>query len=146
MNLKINKKRIQKNLQKFQDLLESNDLNIDESSILDLIVELPDLIGIQDKNKKKIIIKRLLNCVRWERVGYKSLIKAFTSDLVEHEVISNNAVVCLERSAIGGELGFISLQRCSLRSINEDLNYLRHTMTIFNKKKFLQKTAKAFRF
>jgi type I site-specific restriction-modification system R (restriction) subunit len=91
-NIKSNKKRIKKNLQKFEDLLKEECLNCDESTILELVLDLPALLDITTERQKKKLASKLLKHIQWERVGYKALIHAYISDYVPEETIKSYAL------------------------------------------------------
>ena len=144
-NLYANKKRIKKNLRRFEELFESSDLNMDESTILDLVLDLPALLNISDYNKKKETVERFLGHIKWDRVGLKSLVKAYISNFVPSDVIEKYAMLCLKRMAVGGDgYGLQGLIRATYESWNDKLKKVRHSIDKFNMALFEQKDANAF--
>ncbi|CAI2384752.1 unnamed protein product [Moneuplotes crassus] len=147
LNLGCNKKRIHKNIKKFEELLQLDELSLDESTILDIILELPKIIGIKRRKEQKKFVDRLIDCVRWTRVGMKGYIKAYQSDLVRHDIIQENVVSCIKRSAVGGEYyGQYGLPRCTFKSVNSEISTVKHNLKIFVYSEFAKENRKAFKF
>jgi hypothetical protein len=127
-NLHTNKKRIKKYLSKFEEILSLDDFNMDENSILQLILDLPSYMGYKSKQAKELV-DRLVNCVRWDRVGYRGFVKALESDYIPQETVFKNWGECVKRGTIGGEwYGINGLPRATFRSVNDKIERVSHNL------------------
>ena len=147
LNLRSNKKRIKKNIDKFEELLKEPDLNWDESTILELILDLPEILEITEKKESKELVVKMLEHVQLKRVGYKALIRAYISNHVPSEIISKYTMEWLKRSAIGGDsYGLHGLPRATFTSANDYIERIRHSTDSFELAKFDNKDPETFNF
>ena len=91
LNLKSNKKRIRKSISKFKDLLKMENLRIDETAILELILDLPQILDIKKRREQQELVDKLIETVKWQRVGFKGLAKAYISDFIPQETLAQYA-------------------------------------------------------